>query len=274
MTFKNLGQRVAVAAIGGPLVVAAAWYGGWYFFVLVVGITLLALHEFLNLMEARGGEPLRSWIYLAAVVFLFTVQRGSLSAAAVVFAVFLFGLFLNELRRVPRNFILNTATAILAFCYLPVLYAFLLAVRGYPANAGLPYRAGGEWILLILLSIWVCDTAAYFVGSRFGQHKLAPAISPNKSVEGAVGGLAGGVLTAILCRQWFATSLTLMDAGIIGLLVGVFGQLSDLVESQFKRDAGVKDASSLLPGHGGILDRFDSQLLAVPVVFVYLWMRF
>ena len=270
MVYKNLGQRLLVAGIGGPLVVAAAWFGGYFFFALVVGITLLASHEFLAMLKAKGSAPLKGWLYLAAVVVLWLAFRQQFQWITPATIVFLLGLLIFELFRSPNNALLNTAGGLLAYFYLAMLYAFMLAVRELPARADLPYRAGGEWILLILFSIWVCDTAAYFTGSRFGKHKLAPQISPNKTIEGALGGLAGGMLTAVLCQWAFAGSLRPGQALAIGAIVGVFGQMSDLVESQFKRDAGVKDTSSLLPGHGGILDRFDSQLLAVPVIYLYL----
>ncbi len=270
MAFKNLGKRVAVAVVGGPLIVLAVWYGGYAFFALVAGITLLATYEFLQLLEKKDSHPPAIWIYLHSLWFLYAVfsQRYALAAGGVL--LFLFGLFTIEVFRRENNSVRNASGGLLAFVYLTVLYAFMLGIRQLPLALDQPYRAGGEWVLLVLLAIWACDTAAYFVGSRFGRHKLAPRVSPNKTVEGALGGVLGAMLTAWLCQAWFAHSLSVQNAWVIGGLVGVFGQLSDLVESLFKRDAGVKDTSSILPGHGGILDRFDSPLLAMPAVFVYL----
>ncbi len=271
MAYKNLGKRVLVAGIGGPVVLAASWFGGVAFFILVLAIALLASWEFLKLLEKKGSFPAKAWVGLAtlAVCALSFFQSNNLLLPTLL--TFILGLLLIELMRAENNALLNVAGGLLAFFYLAFLYAFLIAVRELPRTKGMPYRAGGEWIVLILFTIWLCDTAAYFVGSRFGRHKLAPQTSPNKTVEGAVGGIVGGILTAWICQALFARSLAAVDALVIGAIVGILGQASDLVESRFKRDAGVKDTSSILPGHGGILDRFDSQLMSVPVIYFYLY---
>jgi len=116
----------------------------------------------------------------------------------------------------------------------------------------------------------VCDTAAYIVGSYLGKHKLIPRISPNKSIEGTVAGFFFALITAYICYITFIQGLRLQDALVIGGIAGSIGQYGDLFESMFKRDAGVKDSSHIIPEHGGILDRFDSLTLSAPVVFLYL----
>ncbi|MEP7219062.1 MAG: phosphatidate cytidylyltransferase, partial [Bacteroidota bacterium] len=119
-------------------------------------------------------------------------------------------------------------------------------------------------------AIWTCDSFAYYAGRSFGKHKLFERVSPKKTWEGAVAGAIGGVAAMIGMQQWFLPYLTVGDAVVIGFIAGVFGQLGDLAESHMKRDAGVKDSSQIIPGHGGIFDRFDSLLFVAPLVYIYL----
>jgi len=269
VAFKNLGKRVLVAGIGGPLVVAALWFGGYFLLLLVMGIGVLTAFEFFALLQSKGSAPAKALVILALLALYALVFFGKTIWLMPLAAVFVLLLVSGELFRKENNAILNTGGGLLTFAYLG-LYAFIVAVRELPAGADLPYRAGGEWLVLVFLTIWVCDSAAYFVGSKFGKRKLSASVSPNKSVEGAAGGVVFAILTAYLCQVLFAHSLAPQQAMIIGVIIGIFGQAGDLVESLFKRDAAIKDTSNILPGHGGILDRFDSQLLAVPLVYFYL----
>lgn len=132
------------------------------------------------------------------------------------------------------------------------------------------YRWGGLTIISIMATIWMCDTAAYFGGLSMGKHKLFPRVSPKKTWEGAVWGFAGAVAT-MLAAQWLVLPyLEVHQALIIGIIVGVLGQIGDLVESLFKRDAGMKDSSALIPGHGGVFDRFDSLIFVAPILYLYI----
>ena len=153
----------------------------------------------------------------------------------------------------------------------PVYAYFPVTGAAVPEDvAGLIYRWGGFTVLSIFAAIWVCDSSAYFAGRAFGKHKLFPRVSPNKTWEGAVAGCVAAVLVCMLFQRFFLPYLALRDAVICGIIVGVFGQIGDLAESLLKRDAGVKDSSTLIPGHGGALDRFDSLLFVAPLLFFYL----
>lgn len=143
--------------------------------------------------------------------------------------------------------------------YVPLLLGHLVLLRSL--------ASGQAWIFMTLLVVMGCDTFAYFVGSNFGKHKLYPAVSPNKSIEGAVGGLVGSVLAVLLAGSTFLPQIGVVDGVLIGLLLGVIGQLGDLFESLLKRACGVKDSGNMIPGHGGILDRLDSLLFAFPLVY-------
>ena len=125
-------------------------------------------------------------------------------------------------------------------------------------------------ILLLLCLIWATDTGAYYTGKTFGKHKFAPSISPNKTWEGTLGGLALACVVAAAFKETLLPDLTWLDAGILALLGGGWGQMGDLFESAFKRSCGVKDSGTLLPGHGGVLDRFDSLIFTAPAYYLYL----
>ena len=131
-------------------------------------------------------------------------------------------------------------------------------------------RWGGFTVLSVFASIWLCDSAAYFVGRAIGKHKLFERVSPNKTWEGAIAGLVFAIGGFVLAHHLLLPYLSLRDALVCGGIVGVFGQLGDLGESLLKRDAGVKDSSNLIPGHGGVLDRFDSLLFVSPLIYCYL----
>jgi phosphatidate cytidylyltransferase len=125
-------------------------------------------------------------------------------------------------------------------------------------------------IITIFATIWICDTAAYFGGKFLGKHKLFERVSPNKTWEGAIAGFLFAIAAAVVAKYTLLDYFTMQDAIVLGVIVGIFGQLGDLVESLLKRDAGIKDSSSLIPGHGGVLDRFDSLLFVSPLVYLYL----
>ena len=159
---------------------------------------------------------------------------------------------------------LSTVTAqlsvtFLGFLYLPLLLSFMAKLR--------VLESGIEWVFLVLALVMVGDSAAYFVGSAIGKVKLYPAISPNKSVEGAVGGLVGSLLAVLMFAGLFLPDLDYVSAILFALIVGVFSQVGDLFESMLKRSCGVKDSGTMIPGHGGLLDRLDSLLFAFPSAY-------
>jgi len=143
---------------------------------------------------------------------------------------------------------------------------FLGVLLGYQIELR---KVGHDMVFLLYLVVWTGDTAAYYVGRAFGRHQLSPKISPNKTVEGAVAGLVGSLLAAGVARLWFLPQLQWTDCLAVGFLLAGAGVLGDLVESMWKREAGAKDSASLVPGHGGILDRSDSLLFGGPILYYY-----
>ena len=153
------------------------------------------------------------------------------------------------------------AFALLAFIYIPFLLMHLVLLRQTPY--------GIEWLFVMMLIVMTNDSAAYYTGSAFGKHRLYPLVSPKKSIEGAVGGLFGSLGGTLLAKFTFFPQLTFSDAIVTALAVGMVGQTGDLFESLLKRSFGVKDSGTIIPGHGGVLDRLDSILFAAPITYYY-----
>ena len=185
--------------------------------------------------------------------------------------IIVFAVLLVELFRNSGSAILNIGSSLLGILYLGLFASTLVFIREYYSGNAYEYSEGGYLIISIMASIWICDSAAFFLGSAFGKNKLFPRVSPNKSWEGAIAGFLFAITAMIAAKAIVLDQLSLTDAVIIGFIVGTIGQMGDLVESLIKRDAGVKDSSQLIPGHGGIFDRFDSLLFTAPAVYAYLY---
>jgi phosphatidate cytidylyltransferase len=268
--WKNLSKRVAVAVAAAPLILWAAWRGGPAFFIFVEALILLGQLEFYKLAKAKGTHPNQllgviAGLTLGAQIYFRGAHEIWLTEIFLVVLLVLVELFRNK-----GSALHNTGATLLGFAYVAGLWSFLLLIRELPRTMNLNYDSAGTWIVMLLATTWTCDIAAYFCGLIFGRHKLFERVSPKKTWEGTIGGLIFAILMAVAAHSWFVRDLRLRDAIVIGFIVGTIGQMSDLAESLFKRDAGVKDSSSLIPGHGGVLDRFDSEMLAAPLIYLYL----
>jgi phosphatidate cytidylyltransferase len=232
------------------------------FSLLVFLLTLLGLDEFYRMaLPLRRGEGRVATVAGACAVF--SVFSGSpvvpfFVLTSLVLAFCLVALF--RLKEIPQA-AADAALVLMGFLYLPLLLSHLILIRMLPH--------GISWLFLMMVIVMCGDSAAYYVGSNFGKTRLYPAVSPKKSVEGSLGGLAGSVLGALACRSLFFPELTIVDCVATALLLGVLGQLGDLFESLIKRSCGVKDSGSIIPGHGGMLDRLDSILFAAPAAYYY-----
>ncbi len=271
MDWKNFGKRAAVAVVAGPLILWSCWRGGIWLLGLVELMILLGMWEFYQLVAQKGVQPNRLLGVAAGLVLglqIYFRGSGELWLTMMIFVVLF---VLVELFRNQGSALQNTGATLLGFAYVAGLWSFLLLIRELPRHyPQISYGSAGTWLVMMMVTVWICDTAAYHVGSSFGRHKLFERVSPKKTWEGAIGGLIFGVVMAVVSYYWFLRDLRLVDAVVIGILVGAVGQASDLAESLFKRDAGVKDSSTLIPGHGGVLDRFDSEMLLAPLVYLYL----
>jgi len=269
LNLKSLAVRSIVALLFGPLIIFVAWKGGYFLLSLVLLVVTISYWEFVSLAQKKGAFAQKvtgEVISISTVLALFYYKPALLP---IVFIGLILTMFV-ELYRKKGSPLLNASATLFGAFFFSILFGSFLLIRELPIIHKFEYAEAGQWIILLILATWICDSAAYFVGSSFGRHKLMPRISPNKSIEGAAAGFLFAILGAYICHIWFIDTLSVLDSMAIGAIAGSFGQYGDLLESMLKRDAGVKDSSNLIPGHGGMLDRFDSLTLSAPVIYLYL----
>ncbi|MBN2361256.1 MAG: phosphatidate cytidylyltransferase [Deltaproteobacteria bacterium] len=260
----NLLFRVLTAVVLLPGVVWLVWIGGWWLFGLVLLATAVALYEYFHMWAGSDVRMVATGVLIglgpALVSMLAPRFLGEAMVATMLLTVLGFtvnpGPFETTWKRM--------ATTVLGLAYCGVTLTVLYRLRAEAATPAI----GAGWIYLAMIVTWGNDTCAYFAGRLFGRHKLFPLLSPKKTWEGAVGGLAGSIGGALLAHFWFAQHLGLVEALAIGLVAGVLAPLGDLAESLLKRSFEAKDSGRLLPGHGGLLDRVDALMITGP--FVYL----
>ena len=270
MALGNTSIRIIVSAIAIPLILAACIIGGIPFLIFVVGIALISFGEFSELVKNKNANTNFILGAVTVLTIILNVYFNFIDFFALVILASVL-ILLYELFRNSGSAILNIGSTFLGIFYLGLFSSTILLLREFYADQEMLYSEGGYLIISIMVAIWICDSAAFFLGSAFGKHKLFPRVSPNKSWEGAIAGFIFAILAMIAAKALVLDSLTLFDSVVIGIIVGTIGQIGDLVESLIKRDAGVKDSSSLIPGHGGIFDRFDSLFLTAPTVYLYLY---
>ena len=232
----------------------------------MVACAALALHE-LYTMGLSADRRIEKYLAIAAgslLTVLFVWQKPPFFEAGLVVAVLIFTtLFLLRFRDLA-TVAPQLCLILFGFLYVPLLLGHLALLRMLPH--------GREWVFLVLVIIMIGDSAAYFVGTYLGKRRLYPAISPKKSIEGSLGGLLGSILGALACKWIFFSKLGIPDCLVLGIGLGVLGQVGDLFESMLKRAFGVKDSGIIVPDHGGILDRLDSLLFAfAPAYYYALW---
>lgn len=251
-----LRQRVISALVFGPLLLLGAYLGGSLLAILSLVIALLGLREYAGMCHAGEGQPVTAVAYPAAVLLVAHAWLGFPPAGAVFFLAVLAS-FVYLLARGRGIGVVDLCLTAFGLLYLPWFIGFILRTRALPGGLVLA--------VYTLAATWLFDTLGYFVGIRWGRRRLCPAVSPAKSWEGAAAGLGGTLLAAAVANWWLLWPLPAWVA--LGLLAAVAAQLGDLLESAFKRQAGLKDAGNLIPGHGGVLDRFDSLLVVAPTVY-------
>ncbi|HXV62419.1 MAG TPA: phosphatidate cytidylyltransferase [Vicinamibacteria bacterium] len=257
--------RILTAAIGVPLLLVIILAGSATLFVaLVLGVALAAYRELARLMADVGGPPLPVGYLVVAVTTLafhprFPLFQDLLPVAAIVIGV----AAVLALGPVRGTNVSIAATVFGAF-YLGAPLGSVVWLRTAPTD-----HQARLWVIFLLAVIMMGDACAFYAGRALGKHRLAPVLSPKKTIEGLAGGLLGSVVTAAALQASYVTWLSPARALALGFVLSLSGVLGDLFESLLKRSAGVKDTSHLLPGHGGLLDRIDSLLFAAPVLFVY-----
>jgi len=264
---SNNLRRVVTALLAAPVVLVLAYLGGWWFAGLVAGIGVMGQRELYLMARQVGARPHRLAGFTIGLLVVAAFLRPSLwPLGAGSLLLFVVGAPLL----VPQErFLVSFAVTIAGIVYPTGLLGSLVWLREAQSAVGTD-GAAFRLVLFVLLVVWATDVAAYYVGKTFGQRPLAPTISPNKTWEGTLGGLGAALTVGVLLKL---TLIDLLSWAHVAVLIGIGGgvsQLGDLLESTLKRSVDVDDSSALLPGHGGMLDRFDAMAVAAPLIVLYL----
>lgn len=253
-------KRILTALILIPLVVWAVLGAPAWAFLIVIALVGLGAYKELDDIAAAQGIEKTGWLGMLAGLAVLTVPEPALPILVVLTAI---------LMAVKMN-VADLAQALpsAGAAALGIVYIFGAWRCGAMLRAINPH-----WLMIALIVSWAGDTAAMYVGKAFGRVKLAPRISPGKTREGAIASVVGGVVAAVVYSYYLMPEESVLFVAMVGAVANIFGQLGDLAESAFKRGAGVKDSGTMLPGHGGWLDRVDSSLFSVPAVYALLLLR-
>ena len=268
---KNNSSRTLVNLLGIPSLLAIIYLGDSFsnipvFSVFIGIILILGALEISTLSKSKNGQPVISVLLL----FLALLQFNRIPGVhwEIPIHILMIGLALTtmilEIFRKKETPLLNISIVVFAFVWLGLMLGSLSELRNLP-------EIGFKITLAIFLSVWICDTGAFFFGKKFGKKKILPDVSPNKTWVGTIAGLNCSLVFLLILFQmgYFLDMLSLLDVIAIGFITGLFGQFGDWAESLLKREAGIKDTSNILAGHGGILDRFDSLIFAAPLTLIY-----
>lgn len=269
MSANNTSIRIIVAIIAIPLILAVCYFGEIYFLIFATSIALLAFHEYAGMLEKKAIKVSKTVGFISVLVLLLNSYFSYLETEIIFFAISLLVL-LSGLPWKGDSPIADMGGTILGIMYVGLLSSALVLIREFYNDIPGMYLNGGLLIIAVMATIWVCDSAAFFLGVAFGKHKLYPKVSPKKSWEGGIAGFVFSILAMIALHYSFLDFLNFETAIIMGIVIGLFGQAGDFIESLFKRDSGVKDSSALIPGHGGIMDRFDSLIYSAPLIYIIL----
>lgn len=259
-------KRWITGIIALPILYLLVWTGGMVFYLLVAAASIITLWEYYRIVFAPDGPyaerlmPLLGLVFAPAIVWAF--YDGKMAATPLILAVDLIlaaGLSLPLFKNDPQAPLL-VAKQVLGLVYIPTFLSFLVLIRFSPD--------GVAWIFWPLLTVFAGDTGAFYTGTYLGRHKLCPWVSPKKTIEGSLGGLAANVVVALIYKFLLLQDLATVPCILFALVIGAAGQAGDLFASEFKRSAGVKDSGALLPGHGGFLDRLDALLFASPLAYL------
>jgi phosphatidate cytidylyltransferase len=258
-----MDNRYLGAAMLLPFIIFIFIGGIWLHYGIMI-LSILGMFEFYNVVKRKNIHTINSLGYLLCIIyFIFLTDKNYSNVLISIIILFLMMMLCITVIKLKYNFI-DIAVTLLGFLYIPVFLGYIVLVNN---------KINGNYLVwLIFISSWLCDTAAYYTGRLFGKNKLCPEISPKKTKEGAIGGFLGSTIACGILGIIFhklGVNIPIYNYFIIGSLCGVFCQFGDLVASAIKRFVGVKDYSHLIPGHGGILDRFDSILFASVIVYYY-----
>lgn len=260
-------KRWITGIIAAPLLFGLIYKGGTFLFLLLIlAVCILALHEYFRIVltqtERRTSGGIHYLAYITGPLIIYLAHGAQLAGILICLGLNLVLAALLSLGKfkTDQNVVIMVMKQITGLLYIAVGLAFLILIRH--ASQGV------TWIFFILAAVAAGDIGAYYVGSYFGRHKLNPSVSPNKTIEGSLGGLASNLCVGLLFPLLFLSTTPLWGGMVFALACGLAGQIGDLFESEFKRAAGIKDSGMILPGHGGILDRIDALLFAAPAAYL------
>ncbi|MGD9106931.1 MAG: phosphatidate cytidylyltransferase [Desulfobacterales bacterium] len=262
-------KRWITAFVAIPLLALLIGIGGTLIFSVVIGaVCLIALWEFFRILFGKT-ERSNSLCFklLAFIIGPAIIWAAYMNSSKIILVLIALNLIVSALISLPKfksdaSISEIVLKQVLGVVYIPVFLSYLVLIRNVDD--------GVSWIFFLLIVVFLGDTGAFYTGSYLGRHKLCPAVSPNKTIEGSVGGLAANVCSGALFKIFFFPLLQWNLSILFFLCIGVSGQVGDLFESKLKRIANIKDSSALLPGHGGVLDRIDALLFAAPVAYFFI----
>jgi phosphatidate cytidylyltransferase len=273
---NNLVQRILSAGALLPVLALPVWAGGSLLLIVAVVAVFLTLYELYHIFAHAGYRP-RSVGYVCAVLFVLAAGASDLAGFDLTGLAMLFAVVATLTAELPReergSSLLTWALTLSGAVYIgwPIAHFVLLRDLATPLREAplsfLGLESGAAWIVLAMVITFASDTTAYFVGRTWGRRQMAPYISPKKSWEGALGGLLGAFIVGALLVPLLGLPIGIATGAVVGAVGSVAGQIGDLAESLIKRQVGVKDSGYLIPGHGGLLDRADSLLFTVPIVY-------
>ncbi len=267
---SDLFLRVFAAALFLPCAFIITQHGDFQYLFLVDVVVFTGLWEFYGLLEAKGFQPAREiGVFCGLALTWYAYFRGGMYLNFLLTGALLLLMTVALIRASVEQAVLNISSTIFGVLYVGWLGSHFVLLRELPRLGGLDYEMGARFVFLAVLLTWACDTGAYFVGRAFGRHPLFPRVSPKKTWEGALGGAVFAVVAGVIAQATFASYLSLPVSIALALLAAVAGITGDLVESLMKRDSKMKDTASLIPGHGGTLDRFDSLFFVVPLIYYF-----
>jgi phosphatidate cytidylyltransferase len=277
---NNTLVRVIVGAAGIPMIIILAVFGNYYFLAFCAVISFFCMNEFYNLFEIPekqlsglskwfGGISIHKAIFLlisSLIVISFYFEH--INYVLILYFLMFIYLILDEVFKTTKHFE-AIGTWLLSIVYISTPFGLLSLM----ASDKFISLFETNYAIVCMVLVWVSDTFAFFGGKLFGKHKLAQRISPKKTWEGSIIGFTVTLIAGLVFRYFFYKDISAAQFLVIALIVGVFAQIGDLFESHLKRSVEVKDSSSIIPGHGGVLDRFDSLLFSVPALYIYLYLR-
>ncbi len=284
----NLQERLITAGFLIPLVCGVVALGGWWLVLAILVITAIAINEFYHLIEAKGAVPVRGVGTAASLALPLVAFIGSEYLATLLLSAVLLGLMIAQLRKKQiSESLASISETFFGVFYVGWLLSHAIVLREFQDSVAgrwggavarsLHPDAGGFYLFFVIAVVIAGDAGAYFAGRKYGHRPLAPEVSPKKTIEGAYGAIAGGVVAGMFVKGAFDLVAPQLSAGLswgfalfLCPVLAIVGIVGDLVESLLKRDAQVKDTGTLLPGTGGVLDRIDSNLLGIPVMYYFL----